>query len=233
LVVGVIGLVFHQVYLGVTQITYASIFPALAGTPALIIAKWTIASALILPQSVLLGATFPCMSAGVMRRTVGRPGRVLALLYFANSIGAAVGVLAAGFFLIAYVGLPGTILTAACLNIVVALGTYVAARRIPAQAHALLTVATHDDSMGEPGQETMPGSSLWSLLLFVSFATAVASFIYEISWIRMLSLVLGSATHAFELMLSAFILGLALGALYISAPIDFVIPCTRSVSCSG
>lgn len=31
----------------------------------------------------------------------------------------------------------------------------------------------------------------------------------------MLSLVLGSATHAFELMLSAFILGLALGALYV------------------
>ena len=55
-------------------------------------------------------------------------------------------------------------------------------------------------------------SPLWRILLAVSFGTAVASFIYEIAWIRMLSLVLGSATHAFELMLSAFILGLALGA---------------------
>jgi len=50
--------------------------------------------------------------------------------------------------------------------------------------------------------------------------TAVASFIYEIDWIRMLALVLGSATHSFELMLSAFILGLALGAWWIRARAD-------------
>ena len=58
------------------------------------------------------------------------------------------------------------------------------------------------------------------LLLFTSFGTATASFIYEIDWIRMLALVLGSATHAFELMLSAFILGLALGAFWIRGRID-------------
>jgi predicted membrane-bound spermidine synthase len=57
-------------------------------------------------------------------------------------------------------------------------------------------------------------------MLAVAFGTAAASFIYEIAWIRMLSLVLGSATHAFELMLSAFILGLALGALYIRERVD-------------
>src|SRR4029077_10000860 len=52
------------------------------------------------------------------------------------------------------------------------------------------------------------------LLLGAAFRTAVASFAYEIAWIRMLSLVFGSATHSFELMLSAFILGLGLGALW-------------------
>src|SRR5467141_1074691 len=36
----------------------------------------------------------------------------------------------------------------------------------------------------------------------------------------MLSLVLGSSTHSFELMLSAFILGLALGGLWIQRRID-------------
>jgi hypothetical protein len=36
-----------------------------------------------------------------------------------------------------------------------------------------------------------------------------------VAWIRLLSLVLGSATHSFELMLSAFILGLSLGAFWI------------------
>src|SRR6185436_1912575 len=57
--------------------------------------------------------------------------------------------------------------------------------------------------------------SLSRLLLAVSFGTALSSFIYEIGWIRMLALVLGSATHAFELMLSAFLVGLGLGSLLI------------------
>src|SRR5262249_45253573 len=43
---------------------------------------------------------------------------------------------------------------------------------------------------------------------------------YEIAWIRMLALVLGSSFHAFELMLSAFITGLALGGLWIRRRID-------------
>ena len=57
-------------------------------------------------------------------------------------------------------------------------------------------------------------------LLAVAFGTAASSFVYEIAWIRMLSLALGSATHSFELMLSAFILGLALGAWWIRARAD-------------
>src|ERR1051326_1108580 len=40
------------------------------------------------------------------------------------------------------------------------------------------------------------------------------------AWVRMLALVLGSSTHAFELMLSAFILGLALGALWVRRRAD-------------
>ncbi len=62
--------------------------------------------------------------------------------------------------------------------------------------------------------------ALARLLLAVAFGTAASSFVYEIAWIRMLSLVVGSATHSFELMLSAFILGLALGAWWVRARAD-------------
>src|SRR5262249_28025073 len=57
-------------------------------------------------------------------------------------------------------------------------------------------------------------------ILVAAFLSGVAAFVYEIAWIRMLSLVLGSSTHAFELMLSAFILGLAFGGLWIRRRID-------------
>ncbi len=219
--VGIIGLVFHQGYREVTSFAYEVLFPPLAGSTMLTVVKWAIASVLILPQSILLGTTFPLMSAGVLRRTAGHPGRVLALLYFANSIGAAAGVLCAGFYLIAWFGLPGTILTAACLNFIVAISTYAVVRFIPTPASDTVAAAAPQAGGGaEHGPHTMAVAPLWRLLLFVSFATASASFIYEIVWMRMLSLVLGSATHSFELMLSAFILGLALGALWVRQRAD-------------
>ena len=214
--VGCIGLVFHDVYVWATTLAYGSIYPALAGSAALPLAKWALASALILPQSILLGATFPLMSAGVLRLNPSRPGRSLALLYFANSLGAAAGVLVAGFYLVALAGLPGTLLTAAMLNLGVGALT--------------IGVGSMSRRKAEPGDVGVPlpaetsrtdqAAALGRLLLGAAFGTAVASFIYEIAWIRMLSLVLGSATHSFELMLSAFILGIAMGALWIHRRAD-------------
>ena len=219
LAVGLIGLVFHEIYQWATNFAYVSVYPMLAGTPMLVVAKWTIASTLILPQSVLLGATFPLMSAGVLRIRRGRQGQSLSLLYFANSLGAAAGVLVAGFYLVGLAGLPGTLLVAAMLNLVVALATFcvvAAARRSQSSEAAPAPLPARGPEY--PGR--LAPETLGPLLLFTSFGTAVASFIYEIDWIRMLSLVLGGATHAFELMLSAFILGLALGALWIRSRID-------------
>ena len=60
------------------------------------------------------------------------------------------------------------------------------------------------------------------MLGIVALMTGLASFIYEICWIRMLSLVLGASTHSFELMLSAFIGGLALGSLCVRRLVDRV-----------
>ena len=113
LAIGAIGLVFHDLFVATTALAYDSIFPHLAGSPVLlVIVKWTIASLLILPQSVLLGTTFPLMSAGVLRLVRHQPGRALSLLYFANSLGASAGVLVAGFYLLAAAGLEGTLLAA-------------------------------------------------------------------------------------------------------------------------
>jgi len=226
LLVGILALVFHETFLSTTSWAYDSLFPSLSGA-ALLVAKWTIASALILPQSILLGATFPLMSAGVIRLAGAgeSPGRILGLLYFANSIGAAAGVLLAGFVLIEEVGLPGTLLVAGFLNVVAGLTVFLIAREHQRQPKLLEqpedpVTAFEGRSSDEGSHDQVAVPSDWYPLLVVTFGTAVASFVYEIAWIRMLSLVLGSATHSFELMLSAFILGLALGALWIRTRAD-------------
>jgi spermidine synthase len=226
LLVGILALAFHDTFVAVTARAYQSVFPALSGV-TLMVVKWSIASALILPQSILLGATFPLMSAGVIRlaRAAEAPGRLLSLLYFANSIGAAVGVVLSGFVLIRLVGLPGTLLVAAFLNVIAA-----AVVALIARSHDRLSASGSPPSAstgpipleGREPRGSRAQAPEWRPLLIVAFGTAVASFVYEIAWIRMLSLVLGSATHSFELMLSAFILGLALGALWIRSRADML-----------
>ncbi|PKL93395.1 MAG: spermidine synthase, partial [Gemmatimonadetes bacterium HGW-Gemmatimonadetes-1] len=172
-----------------------------------------LAGLLILPQSILLGTTFPLMSAAVLRAAPSRPGNVLSWLYFTNSLGGAIGVLIAGFLLVRIAGLPGVLAGAAVLNLVVALVAFVLSKRLPNEMVHVSAAPPSPASSNLPPPIALP--RLQRLLLGVAFGTAVASFAYEIDWIRMLALVLGSATHAFELMLSAFILGLAIGAISI------------------
>ena len=149
----------------------------------------------------------------------------MAMLYFVNSFGAAIGALVAGFLLIAWIGLPGALLTAAVLNIVVALVAWAVWRR---GQDLGLESGVMEPPQGTPGMAEASG--WWGLLLGVAFGTAVASFAYEIAWIRMLSLVLGTATHSFELMLSAFILGLAFGSFWIRRRADTFARPVRSLA---
>jgi spermidine synthase len=217
--VGCIGLVFHDVFGAVTSWTYHAVYPHLASSWLLTAAKWSIAGGLILPQSILLGMTFPLMSAGVLRLRPGRPGRKLSLLYFSNSLGAAVGVLVAGFYLVELSGLPGTLLVAAMINLSVA-AACICVMVLGRRAGVMPTIPPASGSATTSPTNASARLDLERLLLFTSMGTAIASFIYEIDWIRMLALVLGSATHSFELMLSAFILGLAFGAWWIRARAD-------------
>ena len=243
-VVGLLGLGFHALFTSASALAYDTLFPALAGGVFLVPIKWTLAALLILPPSVLLGATFPLLAAGAIRRLGdaaaqrAASGRTLGLLYFANSLGAAVGVLLAGFWLIELSGLPGTLVVAATINLVVALAVFGLVRwereeETPENAEDAETnredAGNHQEMLSPASPQLSSASSAFdavqstaTMLLAVAFGTAVASFIYEIAWIRMLSLVLGSATHSFELMLSAFILGLAIGAWAIRRAADRV-----------
>jgi spermidine synthase len=207
--IGLCALFFHPIFIAATNFAFARVIPALDSAVLIHAFKWSLAAFLILPQSVLLGMTFPLISGGLIRRWPARPGETLATLYFTNSLGAAIGVLVSGFVLIRAVGLPGTILTAGILNIALALVIWAAIRgqQEPGSAPAV--------SGPSPGTARL---ATW--FTAAAFLTGAASFMYELGWIRMLSLVLGSSTHSFELMLSAFIFGLAFGGLYVRRRIE-------------
>lgn len=211
LLIGVAAATFHSEYLTITALAYDVVFPTLNAGWLSTSFKWASAILLILPQSILLGITFPLISNGVMRRSSGADGSILGGLYFSNSAGAAVGVLAATFALLPVMGLPGAMQVGAALNIFVALLAYLMAR-VPEKSRGGGAVGRREVAVAAGFGIRLP--------LVAALVTGASSFVYEIGWVRMLSLALGSTVHAFELMLAAFIGGLALGGLWIRKRID-------------
>jgi spermidine synthase len=206
--VGIAAIVFHPVFVAATGAAFDRVIPALGSPAAGHAFKWALGAALVLPQSILLGMTFPLMTGGVLRLGPARPGYVVAMLYFTNSLGAALGVLASGFYFISTVGLPGTLIAAGVVN----LGVAAAVMLLPGRKGPIRL----ESAVAAPAGQV----PALRLLLAVAALTGMSSFMYEIGWIRMLALVLGSSTHAFELMLSAFILGIAFGGLWVRRRID-------------
>src|SRR2546421_9779227 len=122
--VGVTALFFHSIFIASTGWAYESLLPAVCSSESWCWAQWIFAGILILPQSILLGTTFPLMSGSILRLDVTLPGEKLSFLYFLNSIGAVAGVLASGYVLIPTIGLPGALFTAGILNVLLAIVVY-------------------------------------------------------------------------------------------------------------
>ena len=170
LLIGLLGLCFHIFYQGGSTFLYA-ILPSIGGFS--FAAKIVFAILLVGPQCFLLGATFPLLSRAVSERCVDSPGRVLSTLYFANSAGAAFGALICVFYLIPAVGLPGSIIVASSINLLIALSAMGA-------GHLFL-----DESVGslvstDGNQNANYVGSLTSLLIIAALSGA-CSFLYEIA----------------------------------------------------
>ena len=211
-VIGILGLVFHLLFVGALGFSYETVMPAL-GDPLLVNGyKWALAVVLILPQTILLGMTFPLMSGGLIRRRRDQDGDSLGALYFANSAGAAVGVLVATFVLLPMFGLPGSMIGAGVINLLVA-----GAAWWVSQDQEALPVNDYSSTVSDSNSG---GRRLLRVVVLATLFSSAASFAYEILFVRMLSLAVGSTLHAFELMLASFIAGIALGALWVRKRAD-------------
>ena len=214
--IGLAGLLFHPIFIAYSDLSQSHVYPAIDSELAVRTWQWGTAALLIAPQSIMLGMTFPLMSGGYLRVAPKADGEILGGLYFTNSIGAAFGALAATFLLLPWVGMPGALAVAGVINLGVGLLAWVVARRVddmpapslPVRAEASRTGALTD-------QEAAPLSGFYRMMLLAAAITGASSFVYEIGWVRMLNQSLGTTLHSFELMLAAFILGLAFGGLWI------------------
>jgi spermidine synthase len=161
------------------------------------------AGAILLPATVLMGATVPIAVGALARRGGGLPAS-FGRLYLANTLGGAAGVALGPFVLLPALGVSGTLVAAAVGNLLVG----AAARRFSLEERAT-SAATAAGSVPERVDASLPVV----LLRVLAFASGAFAFGIEVVWTRSFALVIGSSVYAFSLMLLAVLLGIAAGTV--------------------
>ena len=165
-----------------------------------------LAGVLLLVPTILMGGTLPLLSEGLSQPPSGdraNPARTAGGCYAANTAGAVLGALAAGYFLLPALGNRATGWMAACVNLgaaaLLVTGSGLSKASAPVQAPA--------PSAGD--ERAKAGAWLVGAAIAVSGA---ATMVFEVTWTRALALVIGSSTYAFTAVLVAILIGLAAGS---------------------
>jgi spermidine synthase len=154
----------------------------------------------LLPPTILLGGTLPVVIRAAQRRSalVTVTGR----LYSANTLGGVAGAALAGFVLLPHWGMLRTAAAAGALNL--------------ALAGALWLVFGQHESppvtpASNPVMTALPNPVPIPVVAIVLGISGFCALLDEVIWARSLEPVVGSSTWSFAIMLSPFLLGLALG----------------------
>ncbi len=177
-----------------------------------VVPKLALAALSLVVPTMLMGGTLPALVRH-FSATLAHVRRELARLYAINSLGAALGVFLAGVSLVPALGLSLSAKLAASLNILLALGALALARKHPP---ALTPSAPAEGGATSEGGDELsyPHAAVRAALLGVALS-GFTSMLYQVTWIRLLSIVLGASTYAFTLILTAFILGIGLGSFWL------------------
>ena len=206
---------------------YRGVYPALEDSPqALALLRIGFAVVALAPATVLMGATLPTLTRYVARG-VTLTG-AFSRLYAANTIGAIVGTVLAGFFLIELLGLSGALAVGAGCSAAAGLAALSLARAAAtaAKGPTLGSDARAPGSIDPPPVAASPGAPSDArstddharpadprLALTVAFISGLTSLGYQVAWTRLLASGTGNTTYVFTTILATFLVGIAIGAV--------------------
>jgi spermidine synthase len=162
----------------------------------------------LLPPTFLMGGTLPLFC----RQFVLDGGRIirnLGFLYGMNTLGAVLGTLAAGFFLIPHVGVTGAVGVAAGVNILIGMTAFALRFDPLAPPKTLSDPAERKKSKGAVAATRFVVPTLF-------FTTGLVVVGAEIFWSRFLSLVIRDSVTTYTIILSVVLTGIVLGSLLVS-----------------
>ncbi|MGW8466422.1 fused MFS/spermidine synthase [Pseudomonas sp. CLCA07] len=166
---------------------------------------WVLPFALVGIPALLMGGTLPVL----VRSLASDPqhlGKAGGQLYAANTAGAIAGTLLAAFVLIATLGVRGSALAAAMLNLLAAVGAlwFQRHRPVPVEAAVKHHAATTPDRL-----------ALW----LYSIAGGVALG-YEVVWSQSIVQFMSTRTYAFAVVLATYLTGLFIGSVLLARRVD-------------
>ncbi|MGO9111720.1 MAG: fused MFS/spermidine synthase [Thermoguttaceae bacterium] len=222
---------------------YAFLFPVLAdvccafhiwfyraagpGELLLTTVRFALCVLLLLPPTFLMGGTLPVLS-----RHLGAehhdPGKDVGYLYGANTFGAVVGCLLAGFVFLQILGVRGTLFAAGGAAMISGLLAAAAGwqrlaptqrdlRQPKPQPGKTNFSAGNTRGGARSAREIQPLSGPAFRLVLAAFAmSGFCALAYEVLWSRVLIFVVSTSTYSFAAMLATFLTGMAVGS-FISA----------------
>jgi spermidine synthase len=174
-------------------------------------------SLLLVVPTTLMGVTLPVLCRFYVE-DLGHIGARTGRLYGINTIGGAAGAALCGFFLIARFGVWGSIGTAVGINVLIGalcIGMARGNRTLLTESMDKGSVRPKEiKSQIESGYtEFVPvgDKMIITLALWIFGISGFCSMAYEVFWTRLLGLIIGPTTYSFSLVVSTFIVGLALG----------------------
>lgn len=167
--------------------------------------------ALIGLPTVLMGGTLPLLTQG-LSRDLNDAAPFHARVYAINTTGAFLGCLLAGFLLLPAWGLSFTLFSMGLVNLAAGAALLLVGAPLSEQPPRTAdSLVIHSVRSG--GARSFPVS----VACFVAFISGFSSITLQTGLIRLIGLSMGSSEYAFSMIVSAFILMLALGAWQVGA----------------
>jgi len=189
------------------------------GFASLSVIRFLLSFLVLLIPATLMGGTLPVMVKYFVRRRE-RLGWNVGALYALNTFGAVVGTVVAGFFLILLLGVREAAYLAGFVNLAISLIAWMVYRRSLHESEDGWERAG-DQADASPGHDVgSPSPSLAKLALWAVGISGFCSLALEVFWTRALVFFLDNSTHAFTTILTAFLLGIALGSTVIARFVD-------------
>lgn len=176
---------------------------------------------------VCMGATLPILCQFYVNR-LSHLGTHVGRLYGLNTIGAAVGALLCGFWLIEFLGVTYTLIFAVAINSLIGLTCLLISPKLSG-IHAVPKEKISEKDLKKPtapekllrdapqfnGQSGIKNTSSLTLngALAIFAVSGFCAMAYEVIWTKLLGLIVGPTTYSFTIVLFTFILGLGLGSI--------------------